>query len=209
MIAKEDSTIERLRKLVSAIAAVLLVGVAVTTVPSHFETAAAEVMELIGIALLVTAGMGRIWCSIYIAGRKDSQLCTDGPYSLCRNPLYLFSFIGVIGAFIAMQQRELAVIAAMLFLLYYRYVIRSEEARLAELFGPEYAHYQQTTPRFWPRFSNYCSNWNDRRIATKTVERSMREVVWFFAAIILIDVVDAMHRNGILVLAHMPCPFAD
>jgi protein-S-isoprenylcysteine O-methyltransferase Ste14 len=36
----------------------------------------------------------RLWCSLYISGYKNSQLITSGPYSLCRNPLYFFSFVG-------------------------------------------------------------------------------------------------------------------
>ena len=40
-----------------------------------------------GILLILTAIVGRAWCSLYIGGRKKSELVQEGPYSLCRNPL--------------------------------------------------------------------------------------------------------------------------
>ena len=90
---------ERFRKPISCmLACVLCLGVLVS-VPAGFRTAPYEALELFGVALLAVAAMGRIWCLIYIAGRKNKELCQLGPYSLCRNPLYLFSFVGVIGFF--------------------------------------------------------------------------------------------------------------
>src|SRR5690242_19500682 len=35
----------------------------------------------------------RWWASLYIGGRKHQELVLDGPYSVCRNPLYLGSFL--------------------------------------------------------------------------------------------------------------------
>ena len=55
------------------------------------------VIKLIGYALIGVGAVGRMWCGVYIAGRKNKELCQDGPYSLCRNPLYVFSFIGTVG----------------------------------------------------------------------------------------------------------------
>ncbi|MGO7726914.1 hypothetical protein ACC713_12320 [Rhizobium johnstonii] len=38
--------------------------------------------------LLIAFGIiGRIWSTIYIGGRKNSALVTQGPYSITRNPL--------------------------------------------------------------------------------------------------------------------------
>ena len=54
-------------------------------------------------ALLLVAGacLGRIWCSVFIAGRKDAAIVTHGPYALCRHPLYSLSFVGGIGLALA------------------------------------------------------------------------------------------------------------
>lgn len=56
-----------------------------------------EALEYAGMALIGTAILGRTWSSLYIGGRKNAELMQDGPYSLMRNPLYTFSFIGAPG----------------------------------------------------------------------------------------------------------------
>src|SRR3979409_629170 len=55
------------------------------------------VIEWAGRALIVVCILGRTWCSLYIGGRKTSRLVTAGPYSVSRNPLYVFSVIGAVG----------------------------------------------------------------------------------------------------------------
>ena len=52
---------------------------------------------LVALGLTSAAAVGRLWCSLYIAGYKKSCLVTDGPYAMCRNPLYFFSMLGVWG----------------------------------------------------------------------------------------------------------------
>ena len=47
----------------------------------------------IGIALVGISSLGRMWCSLYIAGDKDESLMTQSPYSACRNPLYFFGMM--------------------------------------------------------------------------------------------------------------------
>ncbi|MDA1045724.1 MAG: isoprenylcysteine carboxylmethyltransferase family protein [Verrucomicrobia bacterium] len=204
MTEKSNSTIERLRKPISRLIAFMLILMALLTVPINFEDGVHEALEIFGYFLLLTAGLGRIWCSIYIAGRKDKILCTDGPYSICRNPLYLFSFIGVIGAFLAFQSILLTVMASAIYLLYYRFVIKSEEIRLLDIFKVSFSEYISTTPRFFPRFSSYQSSVAERITSTKVIERGLREAVWFFIAIALIDTIEVIHRQGFMILATLP-----
>jgi protein-S-isoprenylcysteine O-methyltransferase Ste14 len=57
-----------------------------------------ELIEWSGIVAIVVCIIGRTWTSLYIAGRKIDQLVTVGPYSIVRNPLYVFSILGAAGA---------------------------------------------------------------------------------------------------------------
>ncbi|WP_309396217.1 methyltransferase family protein [Cerasicoccus maritimus] len=204
MKKKTHSTSERLRKPVSALTVLAFIVVALTSVPREFNSNWGEVMEFTGCLFLILAGLGRVWCLVYIAGRKNQVLCKDGPYSLCRNPLYLFSFIGMIGVGFALQSFFLTIIICALFLVYYASVIHGEEDRLAELFGEDFDSYRLGTPRFIPTFQDYRSGAQTMTISTRAVERGLREVFWFFAIIIAVDAIELMHTNDILALFALP-----
>jgi protein-S-isoprenylcysteine O-methyltransferase Ste14 len=53
--------------------------------------------EFGGFMAILGAIMARLWCTLYIGNRKSVQLVMDGPYSLCRNPLYTASILGAVG----------------------------------------------------------------------------------------------------------------
>ncbi|MBN2514535.1 MAG: isoprenylcysteine carboxylmethyltransferase family protein [Deltaproteobacteria bacterium] len=116
-----------------------------------------EFLVLAGYALIIVATLGRLWCTVYIGGRKDSELCRDGPYSITRNPLYVFSFIGLLGILFCAQHLLFVLIITPVFLAYYYVVIRSEEKRLLALFGQEYSDYHSSVTMVIPRFRNYRS----------------------------------------------------
>ena len=50
-----------------------------------------------GFLCVAFACLGRIWCSVFIAGHKDATLITAGPYAVCRHPLYSLSLLGALG----------------------------------------------------------------------------------------------------------------
>ena|SRR5688572_19059638 len=55
------------------------------------------VMSIAGFILVTLACLGRIWTSVFIAGHKDAELVTTGPYARCRHPLYSCSMLGALG----------------------------------------------------------------------------------------------------------------
>ena len=61
------------------------------------ETPVHEAIEMIGIVLIFVGIAGRLWSTLYIGGRKSVSVVTDGPYSITRNPLYVFSSIAAMG----------------------------------------------------------------------------------------------------------------
>jgi|SRR5690606_5803833 len=55
-------------------------------------------LEWAGLALLILAVLGRCACMLYLGGRKGADLVAEGPYSVSRNPLYVFSILAVCGS---------------------------------------------------------------------------------------------------------------
>src|SRR5262245_14440643 len=95
-----------------------------------------EISEMFGYALLVTATLWRIWCALFIAGTKNFELSSEGPYSVVRNPLYLGNFLGVVGFGFAVEQPLLGLALGLVFILGYPAVVaqeeRSEERRVGK-----------------------------------------------------------------------------
>lgn len=163
-----------------------------------------EIVEFTGLALIVLAIVGRTWCTIYIGGRKKHVLVADGPYSLCRNPLYVFSIAGVAG--IGMATGSLLVglgLAAAVWFVFDR-VVRREELYLAEHHGAAFAAYRAVTPRWLPRFSA----WHDVEAVEAQPERiviTFREAALMLVALPLLELVEWLQESGWLpVLLHLP-----
>ena len=144
---------ERLRILLSRLVSVLLV-VAIGVSGSHWQKdygIAVAAVFMLGTMLVGIAALGRMWCSLYIAGYKNDRLVMDGPYSATRNPLYFFSFLGVVG--FGLCTGTVTIPAAMigLFAIYYPFVIATEEKRLEGRHGQAYLDYRKAVPAFFPR----------------------------------------------------------
>jgi protein-S-isoprenylcysteine O-methyltransferase Ste14 len=98
---------------------------------------------------IITLGSGtflRMWASGYL--RKESTLCTTGPYALSRNPLYLGSLLVAAAMPLGQQNYLLTAIVAVLFLMLFRAIIAKEEEVLTSKFGVEYRAYQASVPAF-------------------------------------------------------------
>jgi protein-S-isoprenylcysteine O-methyltransferase Ste14 len=180
---------ERWRKPVSFLFAAAWLGVALIIRPNGFQDMSHSFMEMTGFLMLIIAALGRVWAFAYIGGRKNQELCRGGPYSLTRNPLYLFSFLGVCGAGLALQSPALFATACAFFLGYYALVIRAEESRLALIFGSAFARYRAEVPRFWPRWRKPESAL-ELTISSRLLNRCLLEVFWFLAAIVVIEVIE-------------------
>lgn len=103
-----------------------------------------------GLALIGVAIVGRAWCSLYIGGRKRTELVRQGPYALTRNPLYVFSFLGAAG--VGAQTGSLILAGAFLAaaVAIFLPVIAREEHYLRHAFPADFADYARATPRIIP-----------------------------------------------------------
>jgi len=190
-----QGTFELWRKPISWVLAVGVILGALFTSSVFHGTTVGEWMEMAGFVLLMVAALGRVWCALYIAGRKNQVLCTSGPYALSRNPLYFFSLIGVIGFGVALQSGIATVVLCAAFGLYYWFVIRDEERRLAQLFGADYTRYAAEVPRFFPKLAK-PERIESYVVAPKVLERALTEVFWFLFAIVVLEGLELVHGAG-------------
>ncbi len=143
----------KLRLRVTRVLVVPAVVLAVVTQNAYSEgSLAGTLLESAGVILLVLSATGRIWAGAYVTGRKNRTLVTDGPFSLVRNPLYFFSFLGFLGAGLAFGSIVLTAVFALTFFIAHWPTIGSEERVLEELFGDAYRSYRSQVPRFIPAF---------------------------------------------------------
>lgn len=143
------------RLLLSRVFGVLLVGATLLAPPPPLAPWLEDLSEALGLLLLGAAAFGRIWCLTFVAGRKNLALVTDGPYSVARNPLYAFSFLGTVGFGLAVGNPLLAVLLGLLFGAYYSRIVRNEERFLGGAFGEAYGEYCRRTPRWLPDWRLY------------------------------------------------------
>ncbi|WP_160113635.1 methyltransferase family protein [Phyllobacterium salinisoli] len=114
-------------------------------------------IEAISFVLLAICILGRTWCSLYISGRKIRDLVDYGPYSITRNPLYFFTFLGAVGVGLQMDSVLFGLTVGILTFVVFSVVVRHEEAALTVAHGSSYTDYRARVPRFMPRLRQWTS----------------------------------------------------
>lgn len=104
-----------------------------------------------GLFLIFLGAILRYWASGYI--RKDSHPAIGGPYAFLRNPLYLGTYFMAVGATLAVNNLILFLVTSFIYFTVYHFIVRDEEEKLLDKFGPPFLLYCQYVPRWIPRFS--------------------------------------------------------
>jgi protein-S-isoprenylcysteine O-methyltransferase Ste14 len=149
------------------------------------------------VAILAAIGL-RLWCTLYIGDRKSDELVTTGPYSVCRNPLYLGSMLGAVGVGMQTGMASFAVLCGLICWAIFALVVRREEAFLLGRFGPAYARYCDRTPRFWPRVDRYDDGDGRGAFTTLSLKRTLRDGAVFLLALPLTEGIENLHEAGLL-----------
>lgn len=199
------ATIQKLRKVAIGVALLALVGLSVANqsiggVDGRWH----ETVETVGLGAIILAIVGRGWCTLYIGGRKKAEIVDRGPYSITRNPLYVFSFIGAFG--IGAQSGSLVIATAFVAaaMLVFHFTVQREEAFLLREFGETYARYVARTPRFLPN----PALWRDAdelTIRPSLFLMTIRDGLVLLLAIPLFELIDAgQAAHWLKVVAHLP-----
>lgn len=145
-----------------------------------------DVLDMIGVTLVGLCAMGRLYCTVFLGGHKNKDLVIEGPYSVVRNPLYLFSVMGVIGLSLMSHVWPMMIGLPFLFIWLYKDVVSREEAFLNETFGKRYEDYCANVPRFVPQFSLYIAP-EMISVAPKQIWHGFRDsCVWFLPYILFV-----------------------
>ena len=139
--------------------ALLLLGVLAVVATSE-RTAAAGLpgllLQLGGLACIACAALGRIWCSVFIAGYKDARLVRIGPYSVLRHPLYALSMLAMLGVGLATRSAALTVTLLVVSAAIHARAARAEDRFLRSAHGEAFAQYASGVSAFRPRWSAYA-----------------------------------------------------
>ena len=105
----------------------------------------------LGLPFIIVGELIRIWSAGYLT--KLSSLVTSGPFAMCRNPLYVGSFLISLGYLIMCNRPVVLAIGVVLFWILHGAAVAYEEGLLREKFGEEFEDYCCKVPRFIPRLS--------------------------------------------------------
>ena len=148
--------------------------------------------------VFLVAGLGlRIWAILYVGGRKSKALVTDGPYSLCRNPLYLGTILATFGASFCMESLLMALAGLALVMPTHVLIAKAEERRLAARFPDEFDAYARSVPSFIPSLKSYHSP-SEIVVSTQAVRRILGHTAIIILVPILGDLVEMLHAHNLL-----------
>lgn len=188
--------VQRRRKWFAGLALLSLLGLTATAGTVGGEDGRwHEAVEMVGLVCITLAVVGRAWCSLYIGGRKKAEIVDRGPYSLTRNPLYLFSFLGASGMGAQTGSLVIAVLFTLTAIAVFRRTIIREERWLSAEFGATYAAYVARTPRFLPD----PRLWRDEEeltIRPSFFLKTLRDGVVMFGAVPAMEAIEALHASG-------------
>lgn len=190
--------VERRRRALTIMFGVF-VGILIVTLESRwpFDTSSRTLLFFLGICLAAAGMQGRTWCHLFISGYKTRALIRCGPYSICRNPLYLFSAIGMTGVGLCSATIAIPVVMVVFFAAYYPWIIRCEERRLEERHFAEFSDYRRATPAFWPQPSRYSEP--DRyEVFPRIIRTSILDGLWFVVLAAFVHVLADLHALKVL-----------
>jgi len=200
-----STTLEKYRlPLSKAFVAVVLLLMLFTASRWPLSQTSVWVIDSIALSLLLVACLGRVWCIMYIGGHKNNSVVSAGPYSMVRNPLYVFSFVGALGLVLMTHSIVIAAVLLVFYVGIYPFVVAKEESNLHGLFGEAYQDYCDKTPRFIPNLKLYSTQTKVPADVSR-LEKSLFDSGCFVLAFIALSGIRLAHDSGVIpVLFKLP-----
>jgi protein-S-isoprenylcysteine O-methyltransferase Ste14 len=196
---------QNMRRMVLAVLVVLLFAMLLfgqSVFPP--DTPLHESIEMIGVLLIFLGIVGRLWSTLYIGGRKSSEVVTGGPYSITRNPLYVFSTVAAAGVGAQVGSITATIGFAVLCAGAFHIVILREEKFLSHKLGAQFEAYKARVPRFLPKLSLYQEG-DTGSFKPRLLLTTLLDGLVFLVALPVFELIDGAQQVGLLpVLFRLP-----
>lgn len=183
---------------ISRIIAIMFFIGLVFTKPILVDTMLYIVMLILGFILVLVGILGRVFASMFLSDNRNRKIVTTGIYSVSRNPLYFFSFLGTLGILFIYGSLFAIIIVTIFYAIYYWQVIKFEEKSLSAKLGKEYIAYLNSgVPRFFPKFSR----WQSEKYITvnyQVVKKTMMDSAYFFLIAMAMLIVLTLQAMGLI-----------
>lgn len=189
---------QHMRRIVLAVLIVVLFAALLfgqSTFPP--DTPVHETIEMFGVLLIFLGIVGRLWSTLYIGGRKSAEVVTGGPYSITRNPLYLFSTVAAAGVGAQIGSFSGIILFALLCAGAFHIVILREERYLKQVLGAPYQAYLAKVPRFFPNLSLYQEG-DTGSFKPRLLLNTLLDGLVFLVALPAFELIDGMQQSGML-----------
>ncbi|MCJ7511558.1 MAG: isoprenylcysteine carboxylmethyltransferase family protein [Anaerolineales bacterium] len=152
--------------LVTALATMLVPGVAVLVIPYLILQATGGMIEpqgLLGVVLIALALLGAgmvVWVSVTFVAKgrgtpvpiqPPQNFVAEGLYQFVRNPMYVGALLILFAEAILFRSAWILLYAGTMWLALHTFTVLLEEPQLDRRFGETYRQYKTQTPRWIPR----------------------------------------------------------
>lgn len=156
-----------------------------------------DLIEKIGVGLVLLCIVGRMWSILYIGTKKNRELVTVGPYSISRNPLYFFSLVGTLGIGLFIGSLVVTFVLGLAVFVVLSVTAEKEARHLETLFGAGYRAYRSRTPSILPKFSLYRDA-EDVVFSPEALRRTFLDGLVFLLAFPAIEMMEYLKESGFM-----------
>lgn len=154
-----------------------------------------ELAEVLGTLLLIAGVLGRFWSILYIGGRKNQMVMRDGPYSMCRHPLYFFSVVATFGFGVMQGSLVMAILIPLVVYVILSITAATEERWLRATYGKAYDHYAAEVPRILPNLRLFKTQ-DDVTFNVGQLRRNLMDALVFLSLIPLTELLRELKEYG-------------